>query len=77
MWKSHIFLAGIVIRQIADLLSAMQSMSQALTPVTHMEVSQDDIYNVQVGRFLKKFQIVGSKKTPSSQLINLVQQENC
>lgn len=55
----------------------MQSMSQALTPVTHMEVSQDDIYNVQVGRFLKKFQIVGSKKTPSSQLINLVQQENC
>ncbi|XP_044752441.1 E3 ubiquitin-protein ligase UBR5 isoform X3 [Coccinella septempunctata] len=39
---------GIVIRQIADLLSTMPNMSQILTPVTHMEISQDDIYNVQI-----------------------------
>ncbi|KAL3282723.1 hypothetical protein HHI36_005894 [Cryptolaemus montrouzieri] len=39
---------GIVIRQIADLLSTMPNVSQILTPITHMEVSQDDIYNVQI-----------------------------
>ncbi|KAK9872968.1 hypothetical protein WA026_020316 [Henosepilachna vigintioctopunctata] len=39
---------GIVIRQIADLLSTMPNISQMLSPTTHMEVSQDDIYNVQI-----------------------------
>ncbi|XP_049822850.1 E3 ubiquitin-protein ligase UBR5 isoform X3 [Aethina tumida] len=39
---------GIVIRQIADLLSAMPELNQMLAPFAHMEVTQDDIYNVQI-----------------------------
>lgn len=39
---------GIVIRQIADLLAMMVDSDQSYTPITFMDVSQDDIYNVQI-----------------------------
>lgn len=45
---SIIFL-GIIIRQVADLLALMPIINQIAAPsVPNMEVSQDDIYNVQV-----------------------------
>jgi E3 ubiquitin-protein ligase EDD1 len=39
---------GAIIRQITDLLSSMPDLNQALSTVAHMEVSQDDIYNIQI-----------------------------
>lgn len=42
-------ITGIVVRQIADLLSLMPHVNQILTSSsTVMEITQDDIYNVQV-----------------------------
>lgn len=35
-------------RQIADLLSLLQDLQQNTTSFTHVEVAQDDVYNVQV-----------------------------
>ncbi|XP_063922757.1 E3 ubiquitin-protein ligase UBR5 isoform X7 [Zophobas morio] len=39
---------GAIIRQITDLLSSLPDLNQALSSVAHMEVSQDDIYNIQI-----------------------------
>ncbi|RZC39465.1 E3 ubiquitin-protein ligase hyd, partial [Asbolus verrucosus] len=39
---------GAIIRQITDLLSSMPDLNQALSNAAHMEVSQDDIYNIQI-----------------------------
>lgn len=50
MWMDvvliNIWFSGIVIRQIANLLYLMQDINQ--TSFTHLDVTQDDICNIQV-----------------------------
>lgn len=44
----YMCLTGIVVRQIADLLSLMQDLHQIPSLLTHLDVTQDDVANVQV-----------------------------